>query len=420
MAGKEMAKRGAEEAGKAAIKAGGAALGPEGAAAAKVVAEVPFFRKILEGGLLGVALFILSFIALIIVGIIALISVLGPLGFNNRPLLGGDPNASGGCYFPDAAFTAVKTTSADDVLKKLSKYKNLQGKKTQVQKIIDKANQNGLNYYIFLDMWSGEQSFGNDEAAFGCGVYGGENRAKGFDNQLDCATKVMLDAVNNRGEYTEPTGKDIFTRFFYNYVGGMKAYYQQYGYVAGPENPRVVLHKILAPEEVICSAGSNSGPGLALVGDKLYPPLGDKMTNGSSSGNHLTWSCHECKCCAVDYGRPAGTPVYAVADGRVEKLYLHSAEKGYTFYFYSDDGQVFAVYSHITPGGRLSMSDVNENIYGTKKVTGIKKGDQLGVLYPYHFQGNGPHLHFELHINGQPIGIRSGHNNQLDNFGSVK
>jgi len=89
--GKETAKKGAEQAEKAGIKAAGAALGPEAAPVANAVAEVPFFRKILEGGLLSIALAVLAVAALIVVAIIAIISVLGPLGLGNRPSLSGNP-----------------------------------------------------------------------------------------------------------------------------------------------------------------------------------------------------------------------------------------------------------------------------------------------------------------------------------------
>ncbi len=340
---------------------------------------------------------------------LSITKVASPQGFSGQPDLRGQLG-EGGCYFPDSAFTTIKSESADEVLKKLAKYNNLQGKKSQVQLIIDRARAAGLNYYIFLDIWSGEQSFGNDDKAFGCGVYDGKNRAPGFENQLNCAIDVMQDAINNRGNYIQPVGANIFTRFFYNYVGGMQDNYRKYGYVAGPDNPRVVIHQILAPDEVICSIG-NSGPGVELVGDKLYPPLGIKMVAGKTYADHSCWLEGEKTECAVDYYVPAGTPVYAVTDGWIEKLKLQGERKGYYFYFHSNDGQVFAVYAHITPAGRLSLADSGQ------RVNGITKGVQLGTVFDHYV---GPHLHFQLKINGHIIGKVGEHNYQSDYFGKVQ
>lgn len=408
------AKKGIEAGEKAAIKAGGAALGPEAAPVANVVAEVPFFRKILEGGLLTVALGILGVIALIIIGIIALISVLGPLGFGNRPSLSGNPNAGGG-YIIDSAFPAVKNVSASDVMNKLSRYENLKGKQSQVQMIIDKSRAAGINYYLLLDIWVAEQTFGNDAAAMGCGVYGGANRASGFENQIDCAIGTIKKTLNNIEPYNQPAGQNNFTRLFYNYTAGMQDRYKKVGYVAECNDNRLILHRLLAPEEVVCQT-EGVGPGLALVGDKLYPPLGAKQVNGSTYSSHSTWCCGLCTLCAVDYAAAGGTPLYAVTDGTISNLHPYTSKggqyRGYTFFFNSSDGQIYATYAHLNPAGKLSANDVRPS-----KVK-VNKGDLVGVVYSGL---NHPHLHFELKINGQTIGMTGigSTNNQLLYFGKL-
>lgn len=360
-----------------------------------------------------IAFLLLLVVGGVIVGVMALIASF-PAGFGNRDQLHGDPNA-GGCYVVDSAFTAIKSTSADDVLAKLSRYNNLKNKKPEIQKIIDQSNAAGINYYLLLDIWSGEQSFGNDAAAFGCGVYGGQNRFSGFDSQLGCAIEMIKKAINNVSPYNQPTGANTFTRLFYTYTAGMQENYQKFGYVAGADNPRIVIHQLLASSEVVCSAGG-AGPGVALVGDKLYPPLGPKMDGYLTYNNHSTWCCRLCTACAVDYAASGGTPIYAVADGTVSNLHPYTSGgdqyRGYTLFFNSSDGQVYATYAHLNPSGSLSTADVRP------KTILVKKGGQLGVVYPGL---NSPHLHFELKINGQTMGIPDGKtNNQLQYFGGLK
>lgn len=412
--GKEVAKKGAEATEKAGIKAVGLAV-PEAAPVTNVVAEVPLFRKIFEGGLLSCALFVLALAGVIVIGVIALISVLGPLGFGNRPSQSGDIGSGGG-YIIDSAFTSVKNVSASDVMTKLSRYENLKGKQAQVQMIIDKSRAANINYYILLDIWVAEQTFGNDAAAMGCGVYGGANRASGFESQVDCAIGTIQKTLNNIAPYNNPTGQNRFTRLFYNYTEGMQERYKKLGYVAECNDNRLILHRLLAPEEVVC-ANEGSGPGLALVGNKLYPPLGAKMGSYLTYSGHSTWCCGYCTTCAVDYAASGGTPIYALTDGYVRGLHPYTSRggqyRGYTFFFFSNDKIVYAVYAHLNPAGKLSKDDV-----GLGKDIQVNKGDLVGVVYPGL---NHPHLHFELKINGQTVGMTGigGVNNQLQYFGKL-
>lgn len=416
---KGAAQKTAENVGDAAAKKGiqaaGAALGPEAVPVANAIAEVPLFRKIFEGGLFACALSLLIGLALAVLAVFALIDVFGKLGFENRPSLSGEIGTGGG-YIIDPAFTATKTASASETMNKLSRYNNLKNKTSQIQMIIDKSRTAGINYYLLLDIWAAEQTFGNDAAAMGCGVYGGANRASGFENQVDCAIDTIKKTLNNISPYNEPAGQNRFTRQFYNYTAGMQERYKQVGYVAECNDVRLTIHRLLAPDEVYCSAGLGTGPGVALVGDKLYPPLGDKMDGYGTYTNHSTWCCGLCTSCAVDYGASGGTPIYAVANGTVSNLYPYTSKegqyRGYTFYFDSSDKQVYATYAHLNPAGKLSTQSVRP------KTTAVNKGDLLGTVYPGL---NHPHLHFELKINGKVVGIPDGKtNNQLNFFGSIK
>jgi murein DD-endopeptidase MepM/ murein hydrolase activator NlpD len=384
-----------------------------------------FFSKVMEGGCLAAALTILIFLGLVVIAILALISVLGTLGFADRPALYGNVPGGGG-YVIDSAFPAVKNVSATDVMGKLSRYDNLKGKQTQVQMIIDKSRAAGINYYLLLDIWAAEQTFGNDSAAMGCGVYGGANRASGFENQVDCAISTIKKTLTNTAPYNEPAGQNYFTRLFYNYTAGMQDRYKQLGYVAECNDTRLVIHRLLAQEEVVCSAagGGDIGPGVPQIGDKLYPPLAGKQGNGSTYANHATFHRKDDSREAVDYGAPIGTPVYAITDGTIERYYpythkdygpngqvIRTEYRGYNINFRSSDGKIYAIYAHLVPAGRLNPNGQGENI------TGIKKGEKIATIFDYP---GSSHLHFELNILGSWMGIVGGKNYQLDYFGSVK
>lgn len=77
--------------------------------------EKSFIAKIMEGGLLACALMILVFIGVIIMAVMALIAVLGPLGFGNRPSLTGSIDSPFDC-------NVEYPTNADE--KKMTDYIN--------------------------------------------------------------------------------------------------------------------------------------------------------------------------------------------------------------------------------------------------------------------------------------------------------
>src|SRR3972149_4167634 len=94
MAGKEIAKRGAEEAEKAGIKAVGTAVAPEAGPIVNAVAESKPLRKILEWILLIFASIPALIIGPALAAALAFIMIFGKPGFMGRPGLGGNPNDS--------------------------------------------------------------------------------------------------------------------------------------------------------------------------------------------------------------------------------------------------------------------------------------------------------------------------------------
>ena len=165
----------------------------------------------------------------------------------------GDPSGSRcatgeECFLKDNVFSNTTTiTNADWVLERIKPHKP---NKERIQQIIDESRRAGINPAILISFWAGEQTFANEEKAFGCGDFnvGGDDR--GFENQLKCAIPTIKDAINNTGEYTDPEGENIWTRLIYNYVAAArKQLYDEEGYVTGSSESRISILKKLEPSK---------------------------------------------------------------------------------------------------------------------------------------------------------------------------
>ncbi|MGH8028319.1 MAG: M23 family metallopeptidase, partial [Arenimonas sp.] len=92
---------------------------------------------------------------------------------------------------------------------------------------------------------------------------------------------------------------------------------------------------------------------------------------------------------AIDIMAPVGTPVYAVEDGRVEKLF-DSKQGGLTVYQFDRNSELAYYYAHL-------------NAYAPGLAEGqvLHQGDLIGFV---GFTGNanpaGPHLHFAIFVLG--------------------
>ena len=109
-----------------------------------------------------------------------------------------------------------------------------------------------------------------------------------------------------------------------------------------------------------------------VVGDKARP-----LPKGSSTAT--TYPGHK----GVDFGAPAGTPIYSVAAGRVETVDLAQSTT-WGIYIKIDHGGTKSLYAHIKPGtAKVKVGDT------------VKAGQQIAGV------GNtgrsfGSHLHFEI------------------------
>ncbi len=93
----------------------------------------------------------------------------------------------------------------------------------------------------------------------------------------------------------------------------------------------------------------------------------------------------------IDFRGPTGTPIYATADGIVVKA---ERSGGYGKHVVIDHG-----YSYETVYAHLSAIDVQA---GDR----VKRGDLIGALGSTG-RSTGPHLHYEVHLNGKPVNPRS-------------
>lgn len=97
-----------------------------------------------------------------------------------------------------------------------------------------------------------------------------------------------------------------------------------------------------------------------------------------------TWKMHW----GMDFTAPTGTPIYASGDGKVVRVDQQSA--GYGKHIRIDHGFGYlSLYAHLSR-------------YNVRKGQKVKRGDLIG------FVGNtgrssGPHLHYEIHKNGEKL-----------------
>ncbi|WP_314101626.1 M23 family metallopeptidase [uncultured Stenotrophomonas sp.] len=141
------------------------------------------------------------------------------------------------------------------------------------------------------------------------------------------------------------------------------------GSQAGPGSTR----EVVAPAP---SAGV--APGLLLpVQGITAAQLQDTFTDARSEGR-----VHD----AIDILAPEGTPVLAVADGTIEKLF-DSERGGLTVYQFEPGGTYCYYYAHLQ---RYADGLAEKQV--------VKRGDVIGYVgHTGNASPDAPHLHFEIH-----------------------
>ncbi|MBD8697464.1 M23 family metallopeptidase [Stenotrophomonas sp. CFBP 13718] len=145
--------------------------------------------------------------------------------------------------------------------------------------------------------------------------------------------------------------------------------------------PPVTAPPVASPSAMPPPAPVASGSGLLLPVQGIQPSqLQDTFTDARSEGR-----VHD----AIDIMAAEGTPVLAVADGQVEKLF-DSDKGGLTMYQFDPDGVHCYYYAHLQ-----RYAD------GLAEKKQIKRGEVIGYVGSTgNANKDAPHLHFEIHLLG--------------------
>lgn len=144
----------------------------------------------------------------------------------------------------------------------------------------------------------------------------------------------------------------------------------------------------LLPAPVASMRGTPAAPASTSSGTSLQIPvqgiaatqLSDTFTDSRSSGR-----VHD----AIDIMAPTGTPVLAVADGHVEKLFTSNLG-GLTLYQFNTDSTLAYYYAHLQ---RYADGLAEQQV--------IKRGQLLGYVgYTGNASPEAPHLHFAMFVLG--------------------
>ena len=140
-------------------------------------------------------------------------------------------------------------------------------------------------------------------------------------------------------------------------------------------SPAEVAHSASAPA-VAAATASAAAPPIAPAAPAVSAPAAS-FTDARSEGR-----VHD----AIDILAPAGTPVLAVADGTVEKLF-DSERGGLTLYQFEPSGRYCYYYAHLQ-----RYAD------GIAEKKAIRRGEVIGYVGSTgNASPDAPHLHFEIH-----------------------
>jgi len=157
---------------------------------------------------------------------------------------------------------------------------------------------------------------------------------------------------------------------------------------SGNDVPEAVVAAPVAAAPVAAApvaASSQAGPGATAAPSGLLLPvqgitaaqLQDTFTDARSQGR-----VHD----AIDILAAEGTPVLAVADGTIEKLF-DSERGGLTVYQFEPGGTYCYYYAHLQ---RYADGLAEKQV--------VKRGDVIGYVgHTGNASPDAPHLHFEIH-----------------------
>ena len=137
---------------------------------------------------------------------------------------------------------------------------------------------------------------------------------------------------------------------------------------------------------LLASSGSSSSGTLPTGGGQLAWPAAGPLTSGYGYRTHPIFGDTRLHS-GIDIGAPYGAPVVAAADGTVAYV---GAMSGY--------GNVIVV-DH---GNGLSTTYNHLSAFSVGSGQGVSRGSQIGAIGCTGYC-TGPHLHFEVRVNGSPV-----------------
>lgn len=163
----------------------------------------------------------------------------------------------------------------------------------------------------------------------------------------------------------------------------------------------------VAPYKITSLPSNGSSPfrtqtknwGYGLPGEKVIPSIPFLADDNKGISPDDMCGTNFPKHLGTDYAAPAGTNVYAIADGIVRRVNFFSSKK--IFGITINVGDHFVVVESgsndrwTTLYGHLNTPAFAQTKEGTTKV---KKGDLIGTLFNYRENGDVPHLHLGIRL----------------------
>lgn len=145
---------------------------------------------------------------------------------------------------------------------------------------------------------------------------------------------------------------------------------------------------LIREEERKASQMASTSSGAYVGGNKVWPCTGSTRITSGYGGRNTGIPGASTNHKGIDIGCPTGTPIVSVLDGKV----IFTGYNRYRGYYIMVDhgGGVVTLYQHCTNSFKVSVGDK------------VKAGQTI-VLSGSTGIGSGPHLHFEVLINGSNV-----------------
>jgi murein DD-endopeptidase MepM/ murein hydrolase activator NlpD len=132
-------------------------------------------------------------------------------------------------------------------------------------------------------------------------------------------------------------------------------------------------------------SGGSGTPGGTPTGSLSWPMPGRKAGGRTGPRIHPVYGYRSCHT-GDDIGAPSGTPIKAAADGVVISI---------------ASGGPYGNHTLISHGGGLATMYAHQSRFGVTQGQQVSRGQTIGYVGSTGYS-TGPHLHFEVHVNGIP------------------